>query len=277
MQSGCRILVADDSAGTRQLFREAAARACAPLTLLEAKDGHQCRELLHKNAVQMAFIDNYMPGPSGIEIVCEARRAGLRTFITLISARPDDELFALARQLNVYEFLIKPFGVSDIQAIIRTYHHLAAPLRALIVDDSRSTRHIIRNVLAHGVFQLLLEQAPDGETALELCRTEYFDVVFLDCNMPGLDGLATLQLLKQQNPAIKVVMMSSDPHPSRQVAARQQGAAAFLPKPFSIAHAEAVLHQLYGLPLPRLSSEAETEDLLPSLLRREERSRHPRH
>jgi DNA-binding NtrC family response regulator len=274
MQHGCRILVADDSAGTRQLFRQAAARATAPVTLLEAKDGHQCRELLHKNIVQMAFIDNYMPGPSGIELVWEARKAGLNTFITLISARPDDELFELARQLKVYEFLVKPFGMSDIHAIIRTYNHLASPLRALIVDDSRSTRQIIRKVLAQSVFRLLLEQAPDGEAAAELCRTEFFDVVFLDCNMPGLDGLATLQRLKQHNPSLKVVMMSSDP--SREVAVRQFGVAAFLSKPFSLAHAEAVLHQLYGLPVPRLSVEGEPDAPFPILPAKFERGRHPR-
>jgi two-component system response regulator (stage 0 sporulation protein F) len=262
MQPGCRILVADDSVGTRQLFRAAAARASAPVTLLEAADGDACRELLHKSSPHIAFIDNCMPGPSGIEIVCDARKAGLKTFITLISARPDDELFELARQLKVYEFLVKPFGVRDIHAIIRTYNHLAAPLRTLIVDDSQSTRQIIQKVLAKSFFHLLLEEAPDGETATDLCRSEFFDVVFLDCNMPGLDGWATLERLKQHNPSIKVVMMSSERHPDREHSARRLGAAAFLPKPFSVTDAEVILHQLYGLPVPRLNL-AEDDDSLP--------------
>jgi DNA-binding NtrC family response regulator len=270
MDTGCRMLVADDSAGTRQLFRAAAARASAPVTLIEASDGHQCKELLHKGNVQIAFIDNYMPGPSGIEIVWEARKAGLKTFITLISARPDDELFDLARQLKVYEFLIKPFGVSDIHSIIRTYNHLAAPLRALIVDDSRSTRQIIRKVLAQSVFRLLLEQAPDGETAAELCRSEFFDIVFLDCNMPGLDGLATLERLKQHNPSIKVIMMSSERHRTRVFSAHQRGAA-FLHKPFSVTQAEAILHQLYGLPVPRLNAAESEAETLTHFMRSERR------
>lgn len=253
MQSGCRMLVADDSAQTRQLFRDAAARASTPVTLIEASDGTQCRELLHKVNPQLAFIDNYMPGPSGIEIVAEARKAGVTTFITLMSARPDDELFDLARQLKVYEFLVKPFRVADIHSIIRTYNHLAAPLRALIVDDSRSTRQIIQKVLARSVFRLMVELAPDGEIATELCRSEFFDVVFLDCNMPGLDGLATLVRLKEHNPSIKVVMMSSERHPGHERSAQQLGAAAFLHKPFSVTQAEEILHHLYGLPVPKLN------------------------
>jgi CheY-like chemotaxis protein len=58
MQPGCRILVADDSAQTRQLFRDAAARTNTPVTLLEASDGTQCRELLHDVNPHLAFIDN---------------------------------------------------------------------------------------------------------------------------------------------------------------------------------------------------------------------------
>ena len=93
MDSGCRILVADDTAAIHQIFREAAARARMPVTLLEATDGHQCMEILNRNDVQLAFIDNYMPGMSGIEIVWNVRRAGLKTFMTLMSGRPDEELF----------------------------------------------------------------------------------------------------------------------------------------------------------------------------------------
>jgi two-component system, chemotaxis family, chemotaxis protein CheY len=269
MEPGCRLLVADDSAGIRQMFRMAAARASTPVTVIEASGGKQCQALLHKCNPQLAFIDNYMPGPSGIEIVAEARRAGLKTFITLISARPDDELFELARQLRVYEFLVKPFRVEDILSIIRTYNHIAAPLRTLIVDDSETTRQVMQRVLAKSVFRLLLEQAPDGETATALCRSEFFDVVFLDCNMPRLDGLATLKRLKKHNPCIKVVMMSSEHNPKREQAAAELGAAAFLPKPFSIIDAEAVLHQLYGLPVPRLSLADEDDIALPQLLTRE--------
>ena len=265
MQPGCRILVADDSAQIRQLFRDAAARTSTPVTLLEAAEGTQCRELLHKVNPQLAFIDNYMPELSGIELVAEARKAGVSAFITLMSARPDDELFDLARQLKVYEFLVKPFRVADIHSIIKTYNHLAAPLRTLIVDDSRSTRQIIQKVLAGSIFRLMIELAPDGETATELCRSEFFDVVFLDCNMPGLDGLGTLVRLKEYNPSIKVVMMSSERHPVHERSAQQFGAAAFLHKPFSVTQVEGVLHHLYGLPVPKLSL-AEDQRLAPAHL-----------
>jgi DNA-binding NtrC family response regulator len=266
MDSGCRILVADDTAAIHQIFREAAARARMPVTLLEATDGHQCMEILNRNDVQLAFIDNYMPGMSGIEIVWNVRRAGLKTFLTLMSGRPDEELFELARQLRVYEFLVKPFRMSAVQSIIRTYNHIASPLRALIVDSSRSTRQTIRKVLAQSVFRLLLEQTHDVESARELYETEYFDVVFLDGELPDLEGL--IVDLKKLNPAIKIVTITNERGRDR------LGATATLPRHFSIMEAEAVLHELYGLPIPKLNAqEGDVTSLAPKRLVRLDPSR----
>lgn len=271
MESGCRILVADDSAMTRQIFRKAVARAHMSVTLLEASNGHQCKELLVGGQVHLAFIDVYMPGPSGIEVALAVRQARMKTFITLMSAREDDELFDLARQLKVYEFLVKPFELADIHSIIRTYNHVAAPMRALIVDQSTSARQIIEKVLYRSVFHLTLEQAPDEGNAVAACRSDLFDIVFLDCNMPGPIGFSTLKRLKSINPAIKVVMMSSERNPKRAQMATDMGAAAFVHKPFSADQIDAVLHQLYGLPISMLNtSEANISAITPSFLMRAE-------
>ena len=271
MESGCRILVADESAMTRQIFRKAVARANMPVTLLEASNGHQCKELLVGGHVHLAFIDVYMPGPSGIEVALAVRQARMKPFITLMSAREDDELFDLARQLKVYEFLVKPFELADIHSIIRTYNHVAAPLRALIVAQSTSARQIIEKVLYRSVFHLTLEQAPDEGGAVAACRSDLFDIVFLDCNMPGPISFSTLERLKSITPSIKVVVMSSERNPKRAQMATENGAAAFVQKPFSADQIDAVLHQLYGLPIPMLNtSEANISAIAPSFLMRAE-------
>ena len=53
-----------------------------------------------------------------------------------------------------------------------------------------------------------LTTANNGSDALDLCRDEVFDIIFLDENMPGLSGLETLNVMKEQNPAIPVVMIT---------------------------------------------------------------------
>lgn len=50
--------------------------------------------------------------------------------------------------------------------------------------------------------------ANNGQDALDLCRQERVDIVFLDENMPGLSGLETLQEIKRIHPELPVVMIT---------------------------------------------------------------------
>ena len=50
--------------------------------------------------------------------------------------------------------------------------------------------------------------ATNGQDALDLCREQPVDIIFLDENMPGLSGLETLQLIKEMNPSLPVVMIT---------------------------------------------------------------------
>lgn len=50
--------------------------------------------------------------------------------------------------------------------------------------------------------------ATNGQDALDLCREQAFDLIFLDENMPGLSGLETLSMIKEINPTIPVVMVT---------------------------------------------------------------------
>ena len=76
---------------------------------------------------------------------------------------------------------------------------------------------------------------------------EAFDVVFLDVNMPGLDGHATLERLMLANPQTKVVMISSEHNALREREAIRLGAAAIMHKPFFPTEIDAVLHRIFGL------------------------------
>ena len=78
-------------------------------------------------------------------------------------------------------------------------------------------------------------------------RSGRFDIVFLDCNMPGIDGFATLAEITRNHPRVGTVMMTATR--DRSIAARAQaaGAKGFLFKPFFPKDIDAVLHGLFGL------------------------------
>jgi len=189
---------------------------------------------------------------SGLEALGNARFMGNKTFVTLMSAYPNERCLKLARELRAYEFLFKPFGRSEIEAIVGTYRRVCRPMRALIVDDSETQRRIVSRVLARSVFRIEVEETADGKAALERCAGRAFDLVFLDCNMPGLDGFETLARLRERKAAAKVVMISAERSKAKQHEALARGAAAFLHKPFYPNEVDALLHDLFDLRSPRL-------------------------
>jgi CheY-like chemotaxis protein len=256
-----KMLVADDAAAIRSVFREVAHRSCGLIDVIEASNGRECIKLLSRCDIDLAFIDVYMPEMSGLDALRGARHVGIKTFVTLMSGSDCDNLMDVARQLRAYEFLRKPFRVRDVEAIIDTYRRIAKPVKVLVVDDSMTVRRVIQKVLAGSIFRMDCYEASDGETALTFCGRVNFDVIFLDCNMPGLDGLATLDRLLLRNPDAKVVMISGEHDKNRETRAVRRGAAAFMHKPFYAPDVDAVLHRLFGLRAPGLTAgQSETAD-----------------
>jgi CheY-like chemotaxis protein len=248
-----KVLVADDSSTVHGLFAEIARTSPIPFEIVHAHDGKQCFELLDES-IQLAFIDVNMPEMSGMDAVGAARSVGNKTFVTLMSANANKRRRQLALQLKIYEFLAKPFVAEHVIGILATYRRITAPTRALIVDDSATVRRIIRRVLGSSIFNIAPTEASDGGAALAFCESGEFDVVFLDCNMPGLDGLETLDRLLQRDPNVKVVMISGERNEERAQRALDRGAIAFLYKPFYPTDIDRELHAVFGLKMPELAA-----------------------
>jgi DNA-binding NtrC family response regulator len=246
------MLIADDSHVTQQILAEAARASKLPLRLTVTDNGRECLTLLNGANIDLAFIDVHMPEFSGIEVFWSARKQGIQTFVTLMSNPPAAEAVAMAIKLRAYEFLFKPFNAEDATGIIKTYARISSPTKILIVDDSSTVRQIVQKVVNGSVFDCQITEAGDGETAVMLCRSTEFDTVFLDRNMPGMDGLATLKLLHSLQPSLKIVMMSSEHDADKEQQAIAAGAAAFLQKPFHSQDVDRVLHAAFGLRSPSL-------------------------
>jgi CheY-like chemotaxis protein len=254
-RSMIKMLAADDSGVVRHLLREAAERTAVPVEIIEATDGRECVDCLAGSEIDLAFVDVYMPHISGLEALWRARSQGIRTFVTLMSSPGNKRFIELARKLSAYEFLFKPFNHKEVSDIIKSYARLSLPRRALVVDDSAAVRKLVHKVLAGSLFRLAVTEAADGQAALACCQTGNFDIVFLDCNMPGLNGLETLDRLVARAPHTKAVMISGAWNEQLEREALARGAIAFLHKPFYSGDVDRLLHDLYGICSPNLTSE----------------------
>ena len=101
----------------------------------------------------------------------------------------------------------------------------------LIVDDNHGLREALRTVFEDD-FDLAF--ASSGEEALGVSENRRPQVVLMDYQMPGLDGVQTMQLIREQTPESRVIVMSALDDQQRVAAAMRSGASDFVGKPFDI-------------------------------------------
>ena len=109
-----------------------------------------------------------------------------------------------------------------------------APLgaRMLVVDDSPTICAVLGKMLRQDGYAVL--KAGDGQTAIELARSEQPTLIFLDIVMPGMNGFAVLRSLRHdpQTRDIPIVMISGNPQATEQFYVQRFGADDFMQKPF---------------------------------------------
>lgn len=108
----------------------------------------------------------------------------------------------------------------------------AASVRILLVDDESAIRRALRTSLNELGFQTV--EASRGEEALQLMRSEAFDAVLLDINMPGLGGMKTLVRLRATHPRLPILMLTVREEEQDKVEALERGADDYITKPFSV-------------------------------------------
>ncbi|HLK33564.1 MAG TPA: sigma-54 dependent transcriptional regulator [Terriglobales bacterium] len=119
---------------------------------------------------------------------------------------------------------------------------MSASPSILLVDDEPGMLRYIRTLLEVDSYKV--ETANNGNDALErVQRGLNPDLVLLDLLMPGIDGLQTLEQLRQMQPGMKVVMLSCVSDTRKVVQAIRLGAQDYLTKPFQKAELDAVIKQ----------------------------------
>lgn len=78
----------------------------------------------------------------------------------------------------------------------------------MVVDDSPFASKQIKDIVEDNGYEVIA-YAKDGEEAIELYKELKPDIVILDIIMPGLNGLETAEILKKQDPDVKILMLSS--------------------------------------------------------------------
>ena len=109
-------------------------------------------------------------------------------------------------------------------------------MKILVVDDFSTMRRIVRNLLVElGFTNTLIQEADDGENALVMLRSQPFDLVVTDWNMPNMTGIDLLRAIRAEAAlkGLPVLMVTAENNRDQIIAAAQAGVNGYIVKPFT--------------------------------------------
>ncbi len=112
-------------------------------------------------------------------------------------------------------------------------HEMTQSTRILTVDDSASMRALLLNALQQEGFDV--EQAVDGQDALDWLASNEVDVIITDINMPRLDGFGLIERLREsaRHADRPILVLSTESSDEKKRRARDAGATGWIVKPFN--------------------------------------------
>ncbi|HEY1719707.1 MAG TPA: ATP-binding protein [Magnetospirillaceae bacterium] len=144
--------------------------------------------------------------------------------------------------------------------------------RVIVADDAATNRQVIGKILERGGHVPTL--VPDGEDVLDAIEDRDFDLIILDRNMPGMDGIATARALRALEGAsghrLPIIILSADVAQEARDECLASGADLFLPKPLEAMRLLEEVAQLCGAsvmrrPVPSVSEVSHTSShMLPA-------------
>ena len=237
-----RMLVVGAAGPERDAVREAATLSAVPLDVSEADSGSKTAAMAEGRPFDLVLLDGQLPEADRIRAAKACRECDNPAFVIGLAnagqgAHPDWADAAGRR----------PGNLDEARKLIDGCVRSRMPLKVLVVDDSSTMRGIVRKILGATRFRIQVTEAEDGTAAIVMVKDAPHDICFLDYNMPGLDGVATLSALKRERADLRIVIMTSAQDAALGERARAAGADGFLKKPFYPSDIDDVLHRLCGL------------------------------
>jgi len=262
-RADARILYVDDHPVNRRIFLANAARWGVDCEVAEsASEGLE--KLTASGSFGIVVIDNMMPGMDGLEMIrrvrLDSRLDDLR--IVLYSSSGGVESAVDYAELGISSVLLKPATGAALQAAVlgsenqsgeqgadalqNAASETIAPLRILVAEDNRVNQKLISKVLERLGHRC--DVAGDGALALSMLGgPEPYDLVFMDIQMPRLDGLQAAKLWRAKEKAepsrrrVPLIALTANALKGFDLTCKEAGLDDYLAKPIEIAELRRIL------------------------------------
>ena len=223
---GCRALVVDDSFDARAAIADMLQSLTFEVT--EAATGYEAIDAVRSAAIEgrpfdIVYVDWRMPGMDGIDTATRIKALGLEVppLMMMVSAYSREDMLKEADACGIDTVLVKPVRAStlydatmDVLAKKRSVAlerrdivdapeaPVPPPLlaeirgaRVLLVEDNEINQMVAREILEQSGLQV--DVAGNGQVALDMVQRTQFDLVFMDMQMPVMDGVAATRAIRR--------------------------------------------------------------------------------
>ncbi|HKW86561.1 MAG TPA: response regulator [Nitrospiraceae bacterium] len=256
--TGLKTLVVDDKVTNRLILREMLTDWDAVVT--EVQNGEEALSELEQaqkagTPYKLVLLDCLMPGMDGFEVVERIRLTPSLTGLTVIMLTSDRWADDIARtyELGLGGYLVKPIRRPDLLraitiglgrakglapavslAAVYSGHAALRMLKILLVDDSADNRSLVQSYLKNIPYQV--DVAENGEIGVEKFKARRYDLVFMDVQMPVMDGHAATKAMRQWEkekgiPPTPIIALTAYPHREAADKSRDAGCDAHVTKP----------------------------------------------
>ena len=242
------ILLVEPSSTQRHIIEDYLTRLGAG-AVQRVENAEQALEAMRAHHPDLVISAMHLPDTTGTELVQNMRNEAdlMDIAFMLISSETHLRYLEPLRQAGVIAILPKPFTIEQLRtSLLATLDYLEPEplnlqgfspdeLRVLIVDDSFTSRRIIRQMMqGMGIEQF--SEAENGRQAMEMIENEFFDLIVTDYNMPEMDGEQLSQFIRKQSTqqSVPVLMVTSETDQSRLAGIAQSGVSAVFDKPFTV-------------------------------------------
>ncbi len=267
------VLVVDDNAAHRRILLEMTTGWGMQPTAVDS--GHAALQVIRQagngpSAFRLAIIDAHMPGMDGFELAERIRQYPLLSsnIVMMLTSARQGAAGKRCRDLGIRACLQKPIRKSELLAATltvlgqRSENPVLVPvttpisraesrkLRILLAEDNLVNQAVVARMLEK--MGHLLTIACDGREALSRLNAETFDLVFMDVQMPGIDGLAATRKIRERENGtgshVPIVAMTAHAMKGDRERCLQAGMDEYLSKPVSSHGIEAAIAKFFSPP-----------------------------
>ena len=207
-----RALVVDDAAVMRRLLSLVLSAHPGLEVVGTAGTGADALRLTAELRPDLITLDLEMPGMDGLQVLHQLRASHPALPIFIVATPTDAGCQAAQRAVvaGATDYVAKPDEARDLPSALEYFRRTLLPrfdqpaqpppaLQILIVDDGMVNRRMLGSLVDH--FQGICTEAADGLAAVEAVAASKFDLIFMDCEMPRLNGYEATRRIRAEHPA----------------------------------------------------------------------------